>query len=162
MTTEAALAACAKDEHDQAARNLIGIVYADGGRRCTGGTNDGDPCDADVDCPPTGTCDPLNADMRKCQKLLGKTVVKQANKRLASLQSCKKKQSKDKLPRTTDCTADQSAKLSDMAKSVAKIDLSCTEPSPRASVRRRLPGPDDHRRAERLLALHRQPRSPTT
>lgn len=128
VTTKAALVTCATDEHSQAAQALINVVYADGGRRCNGGTNDGNPCDDDVDCPPTGTCDPLNSDMIKCQKLLGKTVVKQANKRLAALQSCKKKQSKDKLPLTTNCTVDQSAKLSDiMAKSVAKIDLSCTD-----------------------------------
>jgi hypothetical protein len=126
VTMQADLITCSIEEHNQAARRLIDIVFADVGRRCDGGTNDGDPCTSDAQCPPSGVCVPLDPDQRKCQKLLGKTVVKHANKRLGTIQRCKKKVAKDDLPADTDCVINGQAKLADLlAKSIDKIDLSC-------------------------------------
>lgn len=103
VTTQADLVACSIEEHNQSARSLIDIVYVDS---------------------PT----PLDRDQRKCQKRIGKTVLKQANKRMALLQRCKKLVAKDKNTADTDCVKDAEDKLTRLlAKSVDKIAKGCSD-----------------------------------
>jgi len=136
VTSAPALVACAIQEHEQAAQAMIDLVYPR--NVCVGGNNAGKVCSVNADCPPnppegTGVCSavnvpPLNTDQQKCQKLLGKTVEKQAKKRLKTLQKCKRLVAKGKQGIETDCVATEQTKLSDlMAKSLAKIQSSCVD-----------------------------------
>ncbi len=127
VTTQADLITCATEAHGAAARSLIDLAYTDPARRCDefSGANEGIVCDADLDCAP-GSCIPISADQRKCQKLLGKTLIKQANKRQSIFQKCKKAVSKDDLPASTNCAVADDAKLDELfAKSVDKIRSAC-------------------------------------
>src|SRR5262249_21290552 len=62
----------------------------------------------------------------KCQKLLAKTVLKEASKRLSTLQKCKKLVAKDKVPAATNCTSLEQTKLGDLlTASRAKVGTVC-------------------------------------
>jgi len=97
------------------------------GRACTGGSNDGTVCDMNSDCMGGGLCLP-SKDQANCAKTVGKTLIKQANKRLTLLQKCKKSVAKGDLPDGTDCVTESTAKLTTlMAKSAEKIQKKCTD-----------------------------------
>jgi hypothetical protein len=120
VTTVAGLIACGTAEHETASQELIALVYPH--NVCASGYRYGVGCVTDADCPASpinpGTCEPANqgldSDQRKCQKLLGKTVAKEAAKRMGTLQKCKKKVSKGKLPATTNCVTTSATKLADL------------------------------------------------
>lgn len=133
VTTVAALTSCATAEHEASAQQLVALVYPH--NVCASGVNYGGACVTNADCPSgsplnPGICGPVNqgldTDQRRCQKLLGKTVLKEAAKRMGTLQKCKKKVSKAKLPATTDCVTTSSVKLGDLLTlSRDKIALAC-------------------------------------
>lgn len=133
VTTLAALTSCATDEHEDAAQALISLIFPR--FVCVGGHRTGGACVVNTDCPTSdvstnGTCTPVNqgvdSDHEKCQRLFAKTVSKEAAKRMGTLQKCKKKVSKGKLPPTTDCVATSQAKLDDLLTlSREKIALAC-------------------------------------
>jgi hypothetical protein len=133
VTTQAALATCSIAEHESAAQELVSLVYPR--NVCASGYRYGGSCVVNADCPSgsnvnVGTCVPANqgldSDQRRCQKLLGKTVSKEAAKRMGTIQKCKKKVSKGKLPASTDCVAASQVKLDDLlAGSREKIALAC-------------------------------------
>ena len=95
VTTLAALTSCATDEHEDAAAALLALLFPR--NICAGGFRSGSPCSVNTDCPTTdtminGTCTPVNqgtdSDQQKCQRLLAKTVAKEAAKRMGTLQKC--------------------------------------------------------------------------
>ncbi len=152
--TTATLTSCLRQDHSSAADSLIATVYPttavkqcagganDGlvctgnpgcpggtcalpGHACDGGDNDGTACDIDADCTGGGSC-LQGKDHANCIKTVGKTVAKQANKRMALVQKCKKSVGKGKLPIGTDCVAESQAKLDKlMTKSIQKIQDKC-------------------------------------
>ena len=156
VTTAAALTSCLIQEHEAAADDLLESVYpptptklcsggandgavcaADGncpggacilpGRSCDGGTNDGGECDDDADCG-GGVC-LMSTDHAKCAKILGKTVIKHANKRLVLIQKCKKLVAKGDLPADQDCVVFSDEKLTKLrTKSIEKIQKKCPNP----------------------------------
>ena len=128
VTTEAELEDCLVEEHSQAASDLIAVAYDDATvRHCDGGDNDGAVCTDTVDCTNGKGC-VLDKDQQKCAKAVGKVLVKQANKRQAILQKCKKAVSLGKSTPDTDCTVEGQQKLADlMAKSVDKIRQFCPQ-----------------------------------
>lgn len=133
VATVAALTTCATAEHGTSAQELIALVYPH--NVCASGFYYGSACVTNADCPSgsglnPGTCEPANenldTDQRRCQKLLGKTVVKEAAKRMGTLQKCKKKVSKGKLAVDTDCVTTSQVKLGDLlTTSREKIALAC-------------------------------------
>lgn len=133
VTTVAALTTCATAEHKASAQELITLVYPRD--VCASGFYVGRACVTNADCPSgsnlnPGTCEPANqgldTDQRRCQKLLGKTVSKEAAKRMGTIQKCKKKISKGKLPASTDCVTTSQVKLGDLlTTSREKIALAC-------------------------------------
>ena len=157
LTMGSALAACLVAAHDAAADVLLSTAYPDNpAKRCAGGSNDGKACTSDANCTPGGTCvlpgracvGGTNAggvcdaaadctgggqclpskDQANCAKTLGKTLIKQSNKRLSLLQKCKKSVAGDKLPAGTDCVDASSLKLSSlMTKSAEKIEKKCPD-----------------------------------
>ncbi len=155
VSTAASLASCLQQEHASAADDLISMVYpatptklcsgggndgsvctADGncpggtcalaGSACVDGTNEGGACDDDADCP-GGSC-LMTKDHAKCAKILGKTVIKHANKRLALIQKCKKSVAKGDLAADEDCVAFSDLKLTNLrSKSIAKVNKKCPD-----------------------------------
>jgi hypothetical protein len=153
--TAADLVDCLLEEHETSADDLIATVYptnpakrcsgggADGkvctanagcpggtcvlpGRTCDDGANDGAVCDSDGDCP-GGAC-LMSRDQAKCAKILGKTMVKQVNKRLAFVQKCKKLVAKDKLSAGTDCVAFAQDKIDKITgKAIEKVQKKCPD-----------------------------------
>jgi len=104
---------------------LLDVVYPDDPPKvCDDGANEGLTCDDDGDCP-DGSCLP-SKDQAKCSKIVGKTVVKQLNKRLALVQKCKKLVAKGKLAPDTDCVAESQSKLDKLeTKALEKIAKKC-------------------------------------
>ena len=153
VATSAALSACLIQEHSDGVDDLLALVYPDApakaceggssagascttdvecplgacvlpGRSCDDGSNAGGICDEDADCP-GGACLP-SKDQAKCSKILGKTLSKHVNKRMALIQKCKKLVASGKLAANTDCVADSQAKLDGLrSKSIAKIQKKC-------------------------------------
>ncbi len=128
VTTTAALTSCSITEHENSAQDLIALVYPR--NLCVGGYRSGSSCAVNADCPISNTCTAVNqsldSDQRKCQRLLGKTVAKEAAKRMGTLQKCKKKVSRGKLPADTNCASTSQVKLDDLLSlSRDKIALAC-------------------------------------
>lgn len=93
-------------------------------RLCDGGTNDGLACSDTADCP-AGAC-VLSDAQQDCTATLAKALGKLADKRQKTIQTCKKKVAKDKLPPTTDCIASGQSKLDkEFTKTVDKIRADC-------------------------------------
>ncbi len=156
VVTGAALAACLIQDHADGVDGLLALVYPDApAKECDGGSSAGASCTTDVDCPggacvlpgrscddgsnvggtcdddadcPGGACLP-SKDQAKCAKILGKTLSKHVNKRMALIQKCKKLVANGKLAANTDCVADAQAKLDGLrSKSIAKIQKKCPNP----------------------------------
>jgi len=132
VATVTALADCVVAEHEAEVDALVALAYAaDSARTCDGGGNDGNACTSTAQCP-VGAC-VLTNEQTSCLKSLSKSLGKLANKRLATLQKCKKSVGKGKLPDGTDCVAAGQTKI-DKAfdKAVLAIQDDC--PAPVASA----------------------------
>ena len=93
-------------------------------RQCAGGPNDGNVCDDDGDC--TGGACVLADAQQLCTRMLAKAMGKLADKRQKTIQTCKKKVAKDKLPLTTDCVAAGQDKLDKaFAKALETVRAAC-------------------------------------
>ncbi len=155
VTTAAALSDCLLQEHSASADDLIATAYpakpvrqcvggvnngrfclgpaacpAPGvcvvpGRTCDGGSNDGTLCAVDANCTGGGLCLPSKAQT-KCAKGVGGVVAKQADKRMSTVQKCKKLVAKGKLPANTNCVVEGQDKIDKLTtKSIAKVKKLC-------------------------------------
>jgi hypothetical protein len=104
LMTSAALADCLVARHEAETDKLIDLVYdPDTKGKCRGGSNFGDPCSLDADCP--GSICEFSDEQRTCTKQMSKVLGKLTSKRQSVLQKCKKDVAHEKLPQGTNCVA---------------------------------------------------------
>lgn len=156
VTTTTDLVDCLLQEHDAAVEDMVATVYPTAlVKRCNGGVNVGKLCTADANCPtstcvlpgracvdgandgavcdsagdcPGGAC-LMSKEQANCAKILGKTLVKQVNKRLSIVQKCKKLVANDTLPAGTDCVAYSQDKVDKLTeKAIEKVQDKCPDP----------------------------------
>ena len=149
-----ALAECAVAEHEAATDLMIDLAYNVVTGSCVGGANTGLACNEAADCPggacfdvnTVGTCDggandglacnetsdcPSGAcvwskEQSFCARQLSNALGKLSNKRQGILQKCKKSVAAGKLPESTDCIAEATAKLdAATSKAITAIRKAC-------------------------------------
>jgi hypothetical protein len=104
VTTSSGLADCLVAQHEAETNAMIDLIYSPATNgKCSGGSNFGDPCTLDADCP--GAHCAFSAEQRDCTKAMSKILGKLASKRQSILQRCKKSVAKGKLSDGTNCVA---------------------------------------------------------